>query len=330
MITKTQNTKTSLLTCLKENRGTWISGETLSRKLDVSRAAVWKHIKTLRESGYFIESSRKKGYLFTGVLDLLLEEEILDGLDTKVFGKKKLICLQETESTNFIAKNLAAAGAPEGTLVTAESQTSGRGRKGRTWVSPSGKGIYASMILRPHIPPDEAPKITLLTAVAAAETLICLVKTDAKIKWPNDILIGTKKIAGILTEISLEMDAVDYIVVGIGLNVNTQPQDIPDDLKEKATSVLIETGRKFSRVKILQKFLSLYEKYYDVFKNKGFRPVLARWKELSNIVGKKICVDMINKELSGTVEDVDDDGVLILKDSSGKIHRIFSGDITLN
>ena len=331
MSNKVKNTKKNLLLYLKENWNTWISGETLSRKLDVSRAAVWKHVKTLRENGYTIDSSRKKGYLLNGVPDLLLEEEIIDGLKTKIFGKKQIVYLQETESTNIIAKNLAVADSvPEGALVTAESQTFGRGRRGRTWISPYTKGIYASLILRPFISPREAPKITLFTAVAVAEALICLANIDAKIKWPNDILIGKKKIAGILTEISLEMDVINYIIVGLGINVNTRPEDIPADLREKATSVLIETGKAFSRVKLLQKFLCLYEKNYEVFKNEGFKPILARWKELSNIIGKKVLVDMVNKKLSGTVEDVDNDGMLILKDPSGTIHKIFSGDITLD
>jgi len=229
------STKDQLLLYLKERKGDWVSGEALSNKIAVSRSAVWKHICKLREEGYVIESSPKKGYLLRKAPDLLFPNEIREGLDTKVFGKRDIVYFTETDSTNTRAKDLAARGAPEGTLVISERQTKGRGRKGRSWFSPSQGGIYTSLILRPSISPSEAPKITLLSAVVVAETLRSLTGLSAIIKWPNDILINGKKIAGILTEMSTEMDAIDYIVVGLGLNVNTP--DFPDDIREKATSI---------------------------------------------------------------------------------------------
>jgi len=256
-------TKDKLLLFLKENQGHWVSGELISNNLSVSRAAIWKHIQKLKEEGYVIESASKKGYLLSKSSDPITADEIRQGLSSKVFGKKDIIYLNETDSTNTRARELAAQGTPEGTLVIAEKQTNGRGRRGRSWFSPPGGGIYFSLILRPIISPSETPRITLMTAVVLAETLISLMKLKLKIKWPNDILVNGKKLAGILTEISTEMDAVNYIIVGIGLNVNTQFEDLPKEIKKTATSILIETGKQFPRVKLIQHYLKLYEKYYE-------------------------------------------------------------------
>ncbi len=321
------STKDQLLLYLKERKGDWVSGEALSNKIAVSRSAVWKHICKLREEGYVIESSPKKGYLLRKAPDLLLPNEIREGLETKVFGKRDIVYFTETDSTNTRAKDLASKGALEGTLVISERQTKGRGRKGRSWFSPSQGGIYTSLILKPSISPSEAPKITLLTAVVVAEALRSLTGLSAIIKWPNDILIDGKKVAGILTEMSTEMDAIDHIVVGLGLNVNTP--DFPDDIREKATSLFIETGKHFPRVRFIQEYLKWYEEYYEIFKRTGFEPIIKRWKELTNIIGKRITVEMISKKYSGEVQDIDKDGVLILKDNTGKSHRIIFGDVTL-
>ncbi|MBU4426879.1 MAG: biotin--[acetyl-CoA-carboxylase] ligase, partial [Proteobacteria bacterium] len=179
----------------------------------------------------------------------------------------------------------------------------------------------------PGISPDEAPKTTLLTAVAVAEALISLTLLKVSIKWPNDVLIGGKKIAGILTEIRAEVDVIDYIIVGLGLNVNTP--DFPDDIREKATSILIETGKHFPRVRVIREYLKQYERYYKIFGRIGFAPILTRWKELSNIIGRQITVEATGTKHTGQVQDIDKDGVLILKDNVGKYHRIFSGDVIL-
>ncbi|MEA1899486.1 MAG: biotin--[acetyl-CoA-carboxylase] ligase, partial [Thermodesulfobacteriota bacterium] len=283
----------------------------------------------LKDDGYVIESAPKKGYLLSKASDPITADEIREGLCTKVFGRKNIICLKETDSTNTRAKELAAQGAPEGTLVIAEKQTKGRGRRGRNWFSPPGGGIYFSLILRPAMPPGETPRITLMTAVVLAETLISLVKLNLRIKWPNDILVNRKKLAGILTEISTEMDAVNYIVVGLGMNVNMQFENFPSEIKKKATSILIETGKQFPRVRFIQHYLIMYEKYYDMFKKNDFEPIMKRWKELADIIGNQIKVDVLGKTHIGKVIDVDDDGVLILKDDQGRLQRIFSGDVTL-
>jgi BirA family biotin operon repressor/biotin-[acetyl-CoA-carboxylase] ligase len=323
------STKDKLRLFLKKNQGKWISGELISNHLLVSRSAIWKHIHKLNEEGYTIESAPKKGYLLTNASDPITADEIREGLCTKVFGRKNISCLKETDSTNTRAKELAAQGAPEGTLIIAEKQTNGRGRRGRSWFSPSGGGIYCSLILRPAMPPGETPRITLMTAVVAAETLMSLVKLNLKIKWPNDILANGRKLAGILTEISADMDSVNYIIVGLGLNVNNLFENSPQDIKKSATSILIETGNRVPRIKFIQNYLKLYEQYYDMFKKNNFESIMNRWRELADILGKQIKVDVIGKTHIGEVMDVDNDGVLILKDDQGGLQRIFSGDVTL-
>jgi len=323
------NTRETLLNSLKQGRGAWVSGQFLSEGLAMTRSAVWKQIRTLKEEGYEIEASPRKGYRLRGVPDLLLLQEIRDGLTTRVFGQAQAFYFPQTDSTNLRAGEMAAQGAPEGTLIVAEQQTQGRGRRQRAWFSPPRQGIYASLILRPAIAPTEAPRMTLLAAVAAAETLLALTPLAATIKWPNDILVRGRKIAGILTEISTGMDAVDYMVVGLGLNVNIPADDFPEEIQAQATSILAETGAPFSRPLLLRSYLEQLEYYYDIFNTEGFDPVLQRWRALTDMLGRRVRIDMIGRRHVGEVADFDQDGALILRDEGGRSIRIFSGDITL-
>jgi BirA family biotin operon repressor/biotin-[acetyl-CoA-carboxylase] ligase len=320
-------TKDRLLSYFKEKKGEWVSGELVSNEFSVSRAAIWKHVRKLKKDGYLIESSPKKGYFFAHDSDLILPNEIRDGLATSVFGQRDIEYCKTLGSTNVRAKELAERGTAEGTLIIAEVQTEGRGRRGRSWLSPAGHGIYATLVLRPTMSPAGAPRITLMTAVAVAEAILSLSELDVKIKWPNDIMVKGKKLAGILTEISTEMDSINYIVVGLGLNVNTP--DFPRELEKRATSMLIETGKNFSRIKLLRAYLEQFEKYYKLFTSNHFRLIMRRWKELTEIIGREIIVDVIGQSHSGKVIDIDDDGVLIIEDGNGVIHRIFSGDVTV-
>jgi BirA family biotin operon repressor/biotin-[acetyl-CoA-carboxylase] ligase len=323
------STRQQLLVYLKERKGTWVSGEFLAHKMAVSRSAVWKHVRNLKDDGYVIESSRKKGYLLRQTSDLLLADEIREGLNTSVFGKSGIVYFRETDSTNVRAKYLAGDGAPEGTVVVAEKQTQGKGRKGRTWFSPAGEGIYTSIILRPPISPNEAPKLTLMASVAIAEALLSLTSLKINIKWPNDILINGRKIAGILTEISTDMDRIDYVVIGVGVNVNTPRKGFPPDIRYTATSVFMETGKPFPRIALLRAYLEWLEIYYETFKTTGFDPILNRWKHLADIIGWRISVDLMDHVRVGEVLDIDKDGFLILRDQQGTIERIISGDVTL-
>ncbi len=320
------STKQYLLSRLKETRGVWVSGAHLSRELDISRTAVWKHVCSLRNEGYVIESATRKGYLLKETLDRLLPAEIGAALHSKCLGCR-IVFESEVDSTNRLARDLAISGAVEGTLVVAESQTGGRGRKGRNWFSPPGEGIYVSLVLRPRFKPAEAPKMTLLTGVALAETLIHTVPSRITIKWPNDVLLEGKKIAGILIEVSTDIDAIDYMIVGVGMNVNTPPDRFPADLRERATSLAAHIGHKVPRAEILGAFLDCFEHYYDLIGREGFAPVIRRWRELSDMVGRRVRVQDFNRSLQGTIAGIDDDGVLLIKTADADIQRVIAGDV---
>ena len=314
---------------LKENNGKWVSGTKLSGHLDMSRQAINKHVSKLRAEGYRIKASPRKGYCLENEPDVLVPHEIREGLQTRIFGQKRLICHQTIDSTNITARSEAEKKSSEGTLVVADTQTQGRGRRGRDWSSPQGAGIYMSLLLRPIMEPEQAMKITLMTAVAAAEAITTETGLPVRIKWPNDLQVNGRKIAGILTEISTEMDVINYIIVGIGINVNTKQKQFDPELKEIATSLFIEAGREFSRVRLIQAFLVEMERYYNILQTHGFVDILNVWKKLSDTIGKQIDVILINKTFSGVAMDVDKDGRLIVKDNQGVIHHFFSGDVSI-
>lgn len=320
-------TKYRLLACLKENSGRWVSGESISNQLGISRTAVWKQIHSLKSDGHRIRSAPRKGYRLDQAADILSAEEISACLTTRIMGRPSIVAFKQTDSTNQQAKLLAGQGASEGTIVTAESQTSGRGRRGRTWLSPVGQGLCLSIILRPPLTPAQAPQITLMTAVAVARTL-GNAGVQANIKWPNDILVEDKKIAGILTEISTDMDQVDWVIVGLGLNVNTPAYQVPAAIRGQATSMQIQKGHPLSRTELLGDLLYNFEVCYEQLKTEGFGPIMEQWRRMSDIIGRQVYVDVMGTRHWGTVAAVDDDGVLILEDAEGRTRRIFSGDVT--
>ncbi|HSV96821.1 MAG TPA: biotin--[acetyl-CoA-carboxylase] ligase [Spirochaetota bacterium] len=252
---------------------------------------------------------------------------IQSGLRTRLFGRTDLYFYDETGSTNDQAMVLAERHCPEGTVVIADCQSRGRGQKEREWHSPRGTGIYLSLVLRPDIPPQEALKITLLSAVAVAETLIQLTALDVRIKWPNDIIINGKKISGILSEVKTGKNSVNYVVVGVGINVTTREEMFPETIRNIATSVLIESGKEVSRAKIICSFLEMFELSYTAFLNGVCDGILARWKELARIMGKRIRVEVDNNAVSGIVQYIDTNGFLFLMDDNGDIRRICSGDV---
>lgn len=320
--------KEALLERLKNAEGRWVSGEALSGEMSMTRSAVWKHVCKLRDEGYEIESSPRKGYLLHRVPDRLFPREVRSGLGTTVFGRGEIIHLLETDSTNSRAKELAGRGTPEGTIVLAERQTLGRGRRGRSWFSPDGGGLYLSLVLRPEVAPAEAPKLTLMTAVAVCDALAPYLPSSPAVKWPNDILVGGRKIAGILTEISTEPEAIDFVVVGLGLNVNVPARQFPKEIRGSATSILVETGKTHSRTAILRSFLEHFEGTYALFREGRFPLILDRWKSYAGATGRHVRVDRIGRALSGEIQDIDEDGFLLLRDEAGNLHRIVSGDVT--
>ena len=316
-----------LLALLKQRQGEWISGQFLAGQTGMTRAAVWKQIGMLKEEGYDIEALTRQGYRLQRVPDKLFAPEIREGLNTRLLGRSEIRYLQTAVSTNQTAKEMASSGAPEGSLVVAEYQSRGRGRLRREWFSPAGSGIYASLILRPKLPPHEAARLVLLAAVAAAEAITETTGLAVSIKWPNDILAGGKKLAGILAELAMELDAVDYMVVGVGLNVNLDADAFPADLRPIATSIKAQTGRAFSRVAILRRFLERFDALYLGSREAGFEPVLSRWRSLTDMVGRRVRVETFAGGRLGTVEGFDGDGFLILRDEKGGTMRLVSGDI---
>jgi len=306
-----------------------ISGEELGKRLHVSRTAVWKHINKLREMGYQIFSSPGRGYSLTSVPDLLLPEEIELGLNTDVFGRK-IVFYHELSSTQDAAKRLAGQGEGEGTVIIADTQTHGRGRMGRGWSSLPRHGIYFSIILRPELRPSHVLQIPLIAGVAVAQAIEKATPLRPRIKWPNDIIVNGKKAGGILTETSAEIDAIDYVVLGIGLNVNTPRSLFPEEIKEAATSLSEESGEKVSRVKIIQCILVELELLYKQFTTFGFEPIRETWKALSNTIGAWVEISgMEEKKVDGKAIDIDRDGALILQKRSGSIMKILAGDVFL-
>jgi BirA family biotin operon repressor/biotin-[acetyl-CoA-carboxylase] ligase len=302
-----------------------VSGEYLAAQLGLSRAAVWKRVHRLKAQGYVIEGSPRRGYRLLAVPDKLLPEEVLQGLKTGVFTGP--VHYYETlDSTNDLAKALAAQGAPEGTVVVAEAQTGGRGRLGREWDSPPGVGLYVSLVLRPMLPPMELPQITLTTAVAVVRAVRRVAGLAPGIKWPNDLLLNGKKLGGILTEMETESDRIRHVVVGLGLNVNNP--GFPFDLAATATSLALAAGRTFPRVNLLQAWLEEFEALYGRFLNQGFAEILEEWKGFTVTLGKMVTVRQGPREISGQALDLAPDGALLLCTANGEIVRVTSGEIT--
>ncbi|MCL6634836.1 MAG: biotin--[acetyl-CoA-carboxylase] ligase [Peptococcaceae bacterium] len=320
--------KEAILRLLKERRPEYVSGEEICRSLDVTRTAVWKHIQALREDGYMIDARPRAGYLLTGVPDRLFPEEIRDGLATRFMGRT-VFYSESISSTNDLAKELARKGAGEGSLVVAEEQTGGKGRLGRGWFSPRYKGIWFSLILHPPVDPSEASRVTMLAAVAVASAIRKSTGVAAGIKWPNDLLAGGKKICGILAELSAEMDRINHLVVGVGINANLDAGDFPEEVRSAATSLKMEAGRTVSRVRLLQECLTEFERWYTAWLDGGFAPVLARWKDMAISLHCPVRIHTLNKSWDGWAEDVDEDGALLVRLPGGGVQRLVSGEVSL-
>lgn len=306
----------------------YVSGEVLANKLCISRVAIWKQIQKLKDIGYIITSDQNLGYCLVSRPDLLLPQEVQRGLSTSYIGKE-IYYFSELRSTNIIAKEKALHGAErinEGTLIIAERQSAGKGRLGREWFSPAG-GIWFSIILYPQLSPSYISRITLMAAVAVVKAIKICTKIKSQIKWPNDILINEKKVCGILTEMSAELDIINWVVVGIGVNVNIKQQEFPEDIRERTTSLKEVLGKKVLRVKLAQAFLQEFEKYYEILKRREFSFILKEWKLYSHTLGKKIRVDMGERIITGEAVDINEEGALILKKEDGELVEIISGTI---
>jgi len=320
------NNRDKILSILYNSFGSWVSGEEISRELGITRTAVWKNVNILRDTGYIIESSNKSGHRLTSSNNILNEFAIRKNLKTSVFGKGDIRIFETTDSTNIEAFNLAAAGAPEGSIVIANRQKAGKGRMGRAWSSPAGKNVYISVILRPGIPPYLAPRLTIVTAVALSDTLIESGVPGHRIKWPNDILVGDKKISGILTEMKGDTDSIEFIITGIGININASLADYPPELHSTVTSLNIILNRTTDRNDFTALLLSNLEKYYNRFLMGEFSGILSTWKERADIINREIKVQQFNETFTGRVIDLNEDGNLLV-DTGMEIKTVNSGDI---
>ncbi|MEA2627208.1 MAG: BirA family transcriptional regulator [Candidatus Binatota bacterium] len=308
--------------------GETLSGPDIAGRLGISRAAVWKHVHRLIDDGYAISSDRRDGYRLDQAPDRLLPAEIGARLVTGRIGRT--VHHRETiDSTNRLAMELARRGAAEGEVVIAEAQTGGRGRLGRSFFSPAGVSLYASMILRPPIAPAIAPEITLVAGLAVAETVERHAGARPGLKWPNDVYLGPLKVAGILTEMESEADRVLFVVCGPGVNLNVRQDDFPPAIRGIATSILAASGRRVDRVAFAVDLFASFECAYDEFLDGGFAALRRRWESYSILNGREVTIEGIGAPVAGTVVGIDDHGALRLASARGEVSRIVSGDVTL-
>jgi len=318
--------KEKILNVLRSSCSGFVSGEELARTCGISRTMVWKHIKSLEREGFGIEAVPSRGYRITSAPDILRPEDVRRGLRTKIIGRE-IHLFHKIASTNTLAMEMAANGTPEGAVVIAEMQTGGKGRLGRTWISPQGN-LYLSVVLRPNIPIHKAPLITLTGAVAVASAIRTMCGLEAGIKWPNDILISGKKVSGLLTEMSAEQDRIRHIVLGIGVDVNMEMGELPPDVRSLTTTLAAEAGAKINRTALLQQVLRDLERWYQKFLN-NHADVLEEWKKLNMTVGNRITVSGAGEDLDGLAQGVDSDGRLIVRLEDGAIRTIAAGDVTI-
>ena len=315
-----------ILELLRRQEG-FLSGEDIGRELSITRAAVWKGIKKLREEGYEIEAVTNRGYRLTNPETMYNKRELEQGLKTKTMGQS-IYFYEETDTTNNRARELALEGAPEGTLVVAEKQTAGRGRRGKVWESPLGTGIWMSLVLRPQTMPAEASGRTLLCGQATAEAIEAETGLSAGIKWPNDILINGKKAVGILTEMDCEMSEVHFVIPGIGINVNTA--SFPPEIAEIATSLYLECGKTVSRRRLVHRVLERLEEHYETFLRTGsFAAMLEDYRKHCITLGKEVHV-LGREPFFAEALDITPEGELLVRRAdNGKEEVVFSGEVSI-
>lgn len=316
----------TILRLFRTERG-YLSGQQISRELGVSRTAVWKHISALRKDGYLIEAVPSLGYRLVSSPDTIDTADVKAQLCGTRIGQH-LEFLKTTASTNADAFRLAEDGAVEGTVVLADSQSGGKGRRGRVWSSPAGVNLYCSVVLRPAIMPHEAPQLTFLSAVAVARAIELSTDLTPEIKWPNDLLISGKKVAGLLNEMSAETDGINFVILGIGVNLNMTADQFPDDLRHPSTSLLLESGVRVDRSRFTGTMLRELDRLYADFLMHGFGPVREEWQRRCNASGRQVLVSDSGTECTGgRFVGIDSDGALLLRSEDDALHRITCGDV---
>jgi len=316
----------TILSLFSQTPDGFVSGERISAELGISRTAVWKHIRNLRQTGYRIEAVPSRGYQLLQSPDILMPEAIQAGLARRRIGCL-VRCFETTDSTNLQACRFGDEGDPEGLVVIADRQSSGKGRMGRQWESPGGVNLYASILLRPPIPPFEAPRLTFLSAVAVCRAITRCTGLRPTVKWPNDVLLKGAKVAGLLNEMSSETDRVHYVVMGIGVNLNMRPEQFPADLRYPATSIALASGRPVSRLDFTRTLLQETDALYQIYLEQGSAPVIFAWTELCDLVGKLVHVDCNQLQIEGTMIGLAEDGALLVRTETGKIEIVYAGDV---
>jgi BirA family biotin operon repressor/biotin-[acetyl-CoA-carboxylase] ligase len=316
-----------LISYLRRKPGQYFDWEKLMSKLQVKRTDVVAALARANDWEYKLRINRAKGVKFVAPPDLLTSAEILHGLKTRRLGRI-VHAYRSVKSTNDLAAKLADDGALEGVIVTAEEQTRGRGRLGRDWFSPPKTGVYVSIVLRPAFPPEDAPGLSVMTALALADTLVKWRPGLVQIKWPNDLWINGRKVAGILTELSAERNGINHVIVGVGINVNHRAGDFPPDLRTTATSLRRELHRKADRLEILRLFLLNFEKEYAAYSRSRLKKSLPRVRKYSALIGRQVTLQSGHTRLTGVVKDFDPNGALILQTSTG-LETITAGEVTV-
>lgn len=308
-----------------ENEGEYVSGEELSKTLGVSRTAIWKNIKNLRNEGYVISSVTNRGYKLEQKPDVLDKNKICEGLETELVGTE-LIILKTIDSTNEEVKRRASNGSVSGLIIAAEQQTGGKGRLGRVWSSGSG-GLYFTLLLRPELPPADIASITLSAGFAVCQAIREYTGLDAMIKWPNDVIIGNRKVCGILTEMAAQSDRIDYVAIGIGINVNIF--DFPPELQKKATSLFIETGKEISRNDLFRCVIKKLDEVLSSFMFSFSADDMDIFKSLCATMGKRVTVERGGNIISGEAVDITPAGELVIRDDSKREFSVNSGEVSV-
>lgn len=317
--------KTEILKILRQSDG-FVSGQELCDRLHVSRTAIWKRMKKLQEEGYVIEAVQNKGYRLAQAPDLIQADEVRSWLHSRWLGKE-IYAEESVDSTNTWAKKLAEEGAPHGTVVLADEQTAGKGRRGRVWENPRGVNLAFTFLLRPDFQPEAAPMLTLVMGLSVAQ--VCRdFGLDAWIKWPNDVVVNRKKICGILTEMSAQIDYVNYVVLGTGININQK--SIPEELEDRATSFYLETGKCFSRAQIAAAVIEKFEENYEIFiQTCDLSTLQDSYNQILVNRNQQVKVLDLNHEFTGTAQGITSGGELLVRTENGKTEKIMAGEVSV-
>jgi BirA family biotin operon repressor/biotin-[acetyl-CoA-carboxylase] ligase len=316
----------ALLTLLSENATIVISGARIAREVGVSRSMVWLWVEQLRKLGVQVKGQRSTGYFLEKVPDVLTPDLLRKRLKGNLFGKR-ILHFFKTDSTNRVAMELGYAAEPEGTVVMAEAQTAGRGRSGRLWHSERGTGLYFTVLLRPRLSPAQAPLLTMLAGISAYNAIEAQTGLVTELKWPNDLWLNGKKLGGILTEMHAEPNAVRFVIVGIGINVNQEK--FPAELSSIATSLRKESGRMTYRLELLARLLMQFESDYNRFLREGPAFVVDRFQNLSSFAqGRRVRVDTGVESYAGTTAGLSAEGLLLVARDNGPLVTVIAGDVT--